>query len=112
MVNDSHIEAKLFIMIIKCYPLSCLIVGCSILFSSFFRCFFLIIISNTFPFFHLQGSILVTFDIQGDLTGTQDALSQDVSNGIIILTFDGNTLVPSSILLPGGEEVINPDQVM
>ncbi len=54
----------------------------------------------------------MTFDIQGDLTGTQDALSQDVSNGIIVLTFDGNTLVPSSILLPDGEEVINPDEVM
>ncbi len=63
-------------------------------------------------YFHIQGSIIVTFDIQGDLNATQEAIAQDVSNGIIVLNFGGNVLVPSSILLPDGEEVINPDEVM
>ncbi|XP_072027284.1 LOW QUALITY PROTEIN: fibrocystin-L-like [Amphiura filiformis] len=52
-----------------------------------------------------KGSIVVTFDIQGDLEGTQEAIAQDLADGDIVLNFDGNNLVANVVFFFDGEEI-------
>ncbi|XP_071792804.1 fibrocystin-L-like isoform X2 [Asterias amurensis] len=55
-----------------------------------------------------RGSILVSFDIQGDLNATQEEIWSDIQSGDITLTFNGYTLTPVQYLQVGavtyGEE--------
>ncbi|XP_071793632.1 fibrocystin-L-like isoform X1 [Asterias amurensis] len=50
-----------------------------------------------------RGSILVSFDIQGDLDATQEEIWTDIQSGDIVLTFDGYTLTPDEYLQVDGE---------
>ena len=58
--------------------------------------------------FCISGSIVVTFDIQGDVATVQQLIYDDLQAGSFVINFDGNTLVANSVLLVDGEE-FNPN---
>ena len=51
------------------------------------------------------GSILIAFDMQGDLDSVQADMLEDLSNGNIVLSFNGHTLRPDNYLMVDGKEV-------
>ncbi|XP_072025336.1 uncharacterized protein [Amphiura filiformis] len=52
-----------------------------------------------------EGSILITFDVQGDIVSTQNQMLEDLSNGMITLSFNGYTLSADNYLQVDGKEV-------
>ncbi|XP_072025340.1 fibrocystin-L-like [Amphiura filiformis] len=52
-----------------------------------------------------EGSILITFDVQGDVVSTQNQMLEDLSNGMITLSFNGYTLSADNYLQVDGKEV-------
>ena len=52
-----------------------------------------------------SGSILITFDVQGDHDAIEAALLEDLSSGNIQLSFNGHILTPDNYLIVDGKEV-------
>ncbi len=70
--------------------------------------------TESFSPFAILGSILVSFDIQGDLDATQEAIWSDIQSGNITLTFNGYTLTPDQYLQVGGVtygELVRPSYI-
>ena len=54
------------------------------------------------PFCHHIGSILITFDITGDADYVQSQIWEDILDGDLTLTFNGQTMVADEYLIVDG----------